>query len=312
MKKLLISGLGGSLFPFLHDQLKNKYELYYVDSNIHLKNIYPDYNFFHVPLVSDPDYFIEIDRIINTHKINIYLPLIDEEIVPLIEKFADKLIIISPSLEFARLCINKYELMQQLKNSRISTIESYTADNYSFELNYPVFLKPISGRGSRGIFKISNKDQYEAYFKLYPEYSKKDILVQENIDGQEYTIGVLTNNMNELMVINSKKVVQKKGITQMAVTENNELINIVIKKLVSEFKPSGPFNVQLYITPEKQIKIFEINPRFSTTTVMSYAAKIDEISLFLDFYNKNFAAEIIVPKDGLNLYRRWESIFYHS
>lgn len=312
MKKILISGIGGSLFPYLHEQLKNSYKLFYVDNNIHLKKIYPNYNFYNVPLVTDPNYFVEIEQIINENKIEVYLPLIDEEIAPAIEKFSNKLIVIAPTLDFVNLCINKYDLMLKLKEYGISSIESFTADKYNFEMAFPVFLKPIMGRGSRGIFKISNKEQYEAYFKLYPEYSKKNILVQEYVSGQEYTVGALTNNLNELITINSKKVLQKKGITQMAVIENNKLINNVVKQIVTEFKPSGPFNVQLYITKDNEIKIFEINPRFSTTTALSYAAKIDEISLFLNFYNKKYDSEIIYPKDGINIYRRWESIFYNS
>lgn len=310
--KILISGLGGSLFPYLHEQLKDKYDLFYVDNNIHLKEIYPNYNVYHLPLVNSPNYLNEIENIIAKNKITIYIPLIDEEIAPITEAFSNKLIVIAPVLDFVKLALNKYELMLKLNEKCISLIESYTADNYNFEMAYPIFLKPIFGRGSRGIFKISNREQYEAYFKLYPKYSKKDILVQEFVEGQEYTIGVLTNNLNELIVVNSKKVLQKNGITQMAVIENNELINDVVKKIIAEFKPSGPFNVQLYITPDNKIKIFEINPRFSTTTVMSYAAEIDEVSLFLNFYNKNYNSEIIFPEDGLNLYRRWENVFYRS
>ena len=41
MKKLLISGLGGSFFPYLHNQLESKFELYYVDNNINLKKCLP-------------------------------------------------------------------------------------------------------------------------------------------------------------------------------------------------------------------------------------------------------------------------------
>ena len=312
MKKLLISGLGGSFFPYLHNQLEGKFELYYVDNNINLKNVYPEYNFHHVPLVTDLNYLDVLEQIINQNDIDAYLPLIDEEIELIINRFSNKLIIIAPNLDFVKLCINKYDLMVKLEQKNLSVIKTYTADNYSEELKYPIFLKPISGRGSRGIFKIDNKEQYDAYFKLYNQYLPGDILVQENIIGQEYTVGVLTNNLDDLMVVNSKKVLSKKGITQMAVTEVNELINSVVKRIVLEIKPQGPFNVQLFITANNEIKIFEINPRFSTTTIMSYAADIDEVSLFLDHYDKKYSSKILEPKEGLNLYRRWESLFYNN
>ncbi len=312
MKKLLISGLGGSFFPYLHEQLKDKFELFYVDNNIQLKNIYPDYNFYYVPLVTDSRYFDIVEQIITKNSIDVYLPLIDEEIEPIIRRFSNQLIVIAPNMDFVKLCLNKYNLMIKLEQMNLSTIKTFRADNYKDNLEYPIFLKPISGRGSRGIFKINNKEQYNAYFKLYDQYSAADILVQENIDGQEYTIGVLANNLGDLMVVNSKKVLSKKGITQMAITEVNELITSTVKRIILELKPTGPFNVQLYITPENEVKIFEINPRFSTTTIMSYAADIDEVSLFLNYYDKEYTSEVLEPKEGLNLYRRWESLFFNS
>lgn len=312
MKKLLISGLGGSFFPYLHNQLDGKFDLYYVDNNIDLKNVYPDYNFHHVPLVTDKNYLNVLDQIISHNDIDAYLPLIDEEIELVIKRFSEKLIIIAPNSKFVKLCLNKFDLMAKLDQKNLSVIKTYTADNYSEELPYPIFLKPISGRGSRGICKIDNKEQYNAFFMLYNQYSPCDILVQENIIGQEYTIGVLTNNLDDIIVINSKKVLSKKGITQRAVTEVNESITSLVKKIVSELKPQGPFNIQLFIDNNNEIKIFEINPRFSTTTIMSYAANIDEVSLFLDHYDKKYSLKILEPKEGLNLFRRWESLFYNN
>jgi len=312
MKKILISGLGGSFFPYFNDQLKEIYDLYYVDSNEQLKYIYPDYNFFHVPLISDPNYLLALENVINENNIDIYLPLIDEEIVDVINYFSNKIIVLAPNLEFVKLCLNKYDLMSKLDELNISKIKSYKADNFNHEIDYPIFLKPIFGRGSRGIFKISDKDQYDSYFKLYNQYEKSDIIVQENITGQEYTVGVLVNNLGDLIVINSKKVLNKKGITQMAVTEINKLINLTVKKLLSKLKVTGPFNIQLFINSKNEVKIFEINPRFSTTTIMSYAASIDEVSLFLKYFNVKYDLDLIEPVEGINLYRRWESLFFNK
>ena len=81
MKKILISGLGGSLFPYLHDKLKSNYELFYVDLDPDLAKIYPDYNFFPAPAVLDQSYEGFIKNLIEEKQIDIYIPLIDEEII---------------------------------------------------------------------------------------------------------------------------------------------------------------------------------------------------------------------------------------
>ena len=80
-KNILISGLGGSLFPTLHNKLKLNYNLFYIDSNKSLKFVYPDLNFIPAPLVTSPEYITFIKNIIVENSINYYLPLIDEEII---------------------------------------------------------------------------------------------------------------------------------------------------------------------------------------------------------------------------------------
>lgn len=310
MKRLLISGLGGSLFPYLNDELKGKFELFYVDSNVNLKFVYPNLNFIPVPKVTDALYFEKINQIIRNNKIDFYIPLIDEEIVGAILKCKDGVRLIAPNIEFARLCLNKFSLMKELEKLNVPYIKSYLSSNYNFELKFPIFLKPSTGRGSRGIFKIDNKNQYNAYFKLHPQYKKEDILVQEYVFGDEYTVGVLTNNSNDIISINSKKVLLKKGITQHAITEHNSIIEDLMKLIVSKLNPCGPFNAQLFITDKGELKIFEINPRFSTTTVLSYAGGVDKISMFIDYFGKKYFGKIVRPKEGIVLSRRWENVFY--
>ena len=47
-------------------------------------------------------------------------------------------------------------------------------------------------------------------------------------------------------------------------------------------------------------------------TVISFYSQIDEISLFLEYNNKKYNSNALKPKDGLNLYRRWENIFFKN
>ncbi len=310
-KKLLISGLGGSLFPYLHEQLQDKYEVFYVDADEQLEKIYAHYNFYKSPWINDAAYWVFIKDIIQKNNIDYYIPLIDEEIVEAKKSIEDfcGVKVISPTHEFALLSMNKYILMQKLHAANISSVVSFTGDIFKWEIPAPVFVKPISGRGSRGIRKISGSIQLNAYYEL-EKYTPEEILIQEHLEGTEYTVGVLVNNMNDVISISSKKIIRKKGITQIAVTENNTLIDDVSIKVVKELKPCGPINIQLILTPQNEIKIFEINPRFSTTSIMEYAGGVNLISLYIDWYNKKYYGAVIRPKKDLLLYRRWENLFY--
>jgi len=309
--RLLLSGLGGSLFPYLHDKLENKYDLFYVDSDHSLKEVYPYLNFYPAPLVTDRAYPAFIEHLIRENSINVYAPLIDEEI-EVAHKICNQngaLKLISPTLSFCRLAMRKDLLMSELDRLGISSIPTWTGHNFTYKQGVDYFVKPISGRGSRGIRKITNESELEAYYTL-ERFDKKDVLIQECIRGQEYTVGALTNKFNELIYCSSRKILSKKGITIKAITENNELIFKIVKRINESLKPQGPINVQLYLTENGEIKIFEINPRFSTTTIMSYEAGVDEIGLLLEFSDKRYDRNTLMPKPGLILKRRWENVFY--
>ncbi len=311
--KLLLSGLGGSLFPYLHEKLKNTYDLFYVDADASLKELYPHYNFYPAPLVTSSSYPDFIKNIIKQHSIDVYIPLIDEEInvAHQIKDQIPSLKLLSPNLSFCETAMRKDLLMKELDKYGISSIPTWTGDDFKWQQGKDYFVKPILGRGSRGIRKIGFEKELEAYYIL-EKYLPKEILVQECIQGQEYTVGVLTNQNDDIIYISSRKILSKKGITIKAITENNVLIEDVAIKINNCLKPKGPINIQLYITEKGEVKIFEINPRFSTTSIMSYEDGKDEIGLWLNYFDKKYEGEIIRPAEKLILRRRWENIFYEQ
>lgn len=308
MKKLLISGVGGSLFPYLFKKLNVNYELFFLDSDEMVLKLYPNEKIFIVPLVKDESFEDEVIKIINENKIDFYIPLIDEEIIKAID-IGQKvgINILAPSKGFVTLTLDKYKLMHALSKYKISTIETFMANNFANEIKYPVFLKPNVGRGSRGIRKINNHNQFEAYFIL-EEYQKEEVLVQPFIDGQEYTVSVTVNNLNKIIAIIPKLVFVKQGITKHARSVKHKEIETVCKKIVDLLKPCGSFNVQLKIMDDV-IYIFEINPRYSTTLVLSIESGINEITLNIASYNVHDVKYIEDFKE-ISLIRRWENYFY--
>jgi len=306
--KILISGLGGSLFPYLNEKLVEKgFEILYVDSNEELKFIYPDLKLYTSPIVTDDKYINFILGLIEKNDINYYLPLIDEEL--LIAKsigFIKKdLKVLIPSKSFIELCLNKFKLMKKLNELDISKTKSFLDSNFNWEIDPPIFVKPNFGRGSRGIKKVYNKLQFEAY----RQENKDEILIQPIIEGIEYTVGVLVNNENEILSISPKRIIKKDRVTINAVTENNSIIYGLATKLTKILKPRGPYNIQLFITPEMQPIIFEINPRFSTTLILSIEAGVNEVELLINNFS-NQAPIFNEALEGVYLYRNWKNNFY--
>lgn len=307
-KRLLFSGAGGSIFPYMFKALENEYDVYAMDSDEKITKLYSDEKIFIVPNVVDKNFESVITNIIQDNNIDVYIPCIDEEMLIAIEISKKMGIqILSPSKVFVQLCLDKYELMKVLSDKKISNIETCMADKYNESFNYPIFLKPNIGRGSRGIKKIDNLAEYEAYF-LLEEYKKSEVLVQPFIGGDEYTVSVTVNNLNKLISIIPKIVFTKQGITKHAQSVKHDKIEGICKKIVAVLNPNGSFNVQLKLFND-EIYIFEINPRFSTTLVLSVASGVNEIDLAIrNFDNEN--VEYISDFTETTLIRRWENFFY--
>jgi len=311
-KNVLISGGGGSPFPYIFDSLGDKYNLFVTDANPVIKLIYPDQRIITVPLVGEKNYSAVISLLIKKHQIEYYIPLIDKEILKALSLAREipTLKVISPSLKFVQLCLNKNRLMEILSQLGISRVDTKLATDINRRSKCPLFLKPIMGTGSRGARKVLNYNQFEAYF-VFEGYRAKDVMAQEYLTGDEYTVSVVANNLNRLMALVPKKIIVKKGITQQAVTEKSEIIESACRKIVEQLQPAGPFNVQLRIV-KGEVKIFEINPRFSTTAILTCEAGVNEFDLCIENYNSKSVEYIDNWKQGLHLFRRWESCFYES
>jgi len=69
----------------------------------------------------------------------------------------------------------------------------WSADKISTELNMPVFVKPNNGGSSIGMSKVSDpNDLHQAIEKAFREDTQ--VLVEEMIQGREFTIGVYRHN----------------------------------------------------------------------------------------------------------------------
>ena len=100
------------------------------------------------------------------------------------------------SVNAAQICTNKYLLRVCMqKNSILTpTFLKITGDNEikDIKINYPAVIKPVDSSASRGVKKIHSVDELKtAYFEAF-KYSKcGDVIIEEFIEGPEYSIEAL-------------------------------------------------------------------------------------------------------------------------
>lgn len=305
-KTILITCGGGSGPIFLAKVLNKKYNIILADGSKDNAGPFFGFEFQLIPFGNSPDYSAAIKKIVGKFNVDYIVPGADEELAPIcrLALQTNLFIPVIPSLDFINLCLHKKNLMEELDRASISHLLPYKSIQ---DVEYPAIAKPVFGRGSREVHILKDAKQLDGYLKLYNK-KFEEVLVQPYIDGTEYTVSVVVNNLNKIIGIVPKKIISKKGITRAAVTERNSLINNVCKKIVKYFKPKGPFNVQLMIKNGK-VCIFEINPRLSTTSVLTDRAFGNEVELFIKYYDKTSISKSSTMKAGVFLYRYEENIF---
>lgn len=291
--KIALNGAGGAGSFYIIENLKSLgYEVIAMDMNPYSAGLYIADKYYLTPTVTSDDYINVLSDILAKEKVDVYLPLIDEELL-LMDKIETKVLI--PNRNFVINCLDKYLLYQTLTKNNISCPKTIKLNEVKTDeiIDFPIILKPRTGRGSRGVFVIKNINEFEEISSSI--INKESYILQKCLEGNEYTVSVVVSKSGKLLSIVPKRIISKQGITKAGITEKNDLINELCKKIVDKLNPRGPFNVQLIIDNNIP-KIFEINPRFSTTVALTIESGVNEVDMLIrdalgEDVNENFNFE---------------------
>ncbi|MBQ1080513.1 ATP-grasp domain-containing protein [Nocardiopsis sp. B62] len=209
------------------------------------------------------------------------VPLVDEELVRVIDLAKDGVAVLLPRLEFVTTCLDKYALMRQLEDAGIGVPRTWLASEWPTDAadRSPggLIVKPRSGRGSRGVMVV---DSARDMARVVSEsgYAADDLIVQERVTGPEYTVSVVVWRDGDVQAVVPKEVLLKQGVTKYAVTRRHPEVVRTCRAVQNALRADGPFNVQLCLDDEGRPRVFEINPRFSSTAALTVAAGVDEIT----------------------------------
>jgi carbamoyl-phosphate synthase large subunit len=171
----------------------------------------------------------------------------------------------------------------------------------------PYIVKPRQGSGSRGLFKVCTIEEVR-FFSNY----LKDIVVQEEIlpADEEYTIGVFMLSEGEAVGTMILKRSLMSGLSyRMQVFEDAELSECAIQA-VKALGLVGAANVQLRRTKDGP-KVFEINPRFSSSTSVRAHFGFNEPEMAIRYFYHNERPILNEQRKGYAL-RYWEEMFLDS
>lgn len=148
-----------------------------------------------------------------------------------------------------------------------------------FDLTYPCFVKPLASAGSIGAKKVANDSEMKEYFLDKTDFSvfaettksKNKFLIAEFVSGTEFFID--TFSLKGQHFISSIQKYYKEFVNGDLVCRYSEIVNDadLIHKIskytlnllnITEFN-NGFAHTEMFITPNGEIKLIEINPRVS-------------------------------------------------
>jgi len=214
------------------------------------------------PRADDKDYIEWLKEFLSFHKIDIFVPISEAEILK-VSRNIDKLnsickILINDS-NLIEKSLDKNETLKYLKNCGVEVPEHGLVDISSRPSKYPVIVKPRRGQGGKGLCKVLSLSEF---YEVGEGYLWQEYLLP---DEEEYTCAVYVSKKLIPRVLILKRVLVGGYTGKATVVENTEITKY-LKKIIASWNVCGLYNIQLRLT-ENGPKLFEINPRISSTVI---------------------------------------------
>jgi len=227
-----------------------------------------------LPLIDAPNFIKEINKVVEQYSIDFIIPAHDSAVLKMAENQETiKAIVITSCAETCKICRSKrrsYELFEKL----IPTPKVYTITE---KMNFPIFLKPDVGQGTKGTYKVNTREEVEFYFKKNPT-----LLALEYLPGKEYTVDCFTDKNGTLLFaagrvrtrIYNGISVNSKQVTDVRFQEIAEIINKTLSF-------QGVWFYQVKERSNGEFVLMEIAPRIAGTMALFRADGVNFIQLSL-------------------------------
>ena len=257
-----------------------------------------------IPKAEACDFIEALKEICEKEKVDAILPAVDEEIRILarnrssFEKEGIKLIV--PKEKVVETCCDKWLTYQFFKEN---AIPAPLTGIDGIPQEYPVIIKPRFGRGGKGIQKIEDRKTFLFFAK-----ERKECIWQEYIDGEEFTIDILSDwKAKVITTVPRKRISTESGVSVKGIVERNKKIEGLAKKIAETLKITGPSNIQCFCKSDA-LWFTEINPRLSGGLALSEKAGAKILENLVRLLS-GMPSKRPTIKEGVIMLRYYEQIF---
>ncbi|MGP8217175.1 MAG: ATP-grasp domain-containing protein [Bacteroidia bacterium] len=239
----------------------------------HGKFVYKNY-ITELPFIDALNFIDQFNKIIELYKIDFVIPTHDSAILKMSEnQDIIKATVITSCVKTCRICRSKrktYEIFDKI--IPVPKIYSLTE-----KMDFPIFLKPDIGQGTKGTYKVNKKEEIDFYLNIDPT-----LLALEYLPGKEYTIDCFTNKNGKLLFAEGREririyngiSVNSKQITNHKFQQLAEIINQTLSF-------QGVWFYQVKERANGELVLMEIAPRIAGTTALFRSMGVNFIQLSL-------------------------------
>jgi hypothetical protein len=262
IKKVLVFPCGSEIGLEIHRALEfEKYiELWGASSVVsnHGKFVYKNY-INNLPFVDAANFIEKLNSTLVKNKIDFVFPAHDSVCLALSEnqpKIKSK--IIGSPYQTNLICRSKTKIYSLFAN-KLKVPKIYHSIGEIEQ--YPVFLKPDVGQGSKGTYIAHSKEEVQFYQKL-----DRSLLILEYLPGSEYTIDCFTNFKRELQFVGGRLRNRiSNGIAVNSVPVENPAFYKIASIINDSLEFDGAWFFQLKEDTAKNLTLMEISPRIAGT-----------------------------------------------
>lgn len=221
---------------------------------------------------------------------------------------AEKMGLIGNSYETTNSSTNKFAMKQCFFNNKIPSARFLLLDKNStvknLDFHFPVIVKPTDRSGSRGITKVKTFDDLAKSIENAKAQSfEKKVLVEEFINGQEYSVEFITFHRKHYFLALTKKFttgephfietghVEPTNIDRKKLEEIKKIVCFVLDSIGFE---NGASHTEIKIDKDGKIYIIEIGGRMGGDLIGS---SLVPISTGIDFVKAVIQVALNEPPD---------------
>ena len=299
--RVLVTGCGGDIgLNILRLLRENRWveTLYSSD----LTDDHPGTLFAHhttrLPRADDPAYLSALSDYCHQEGIELVIPTSEPELRHLTDAGLDtlgktRLLMANHNARF--LGFDKLATAETLRDARLGAPRTESGAFPSF---YPAILKPRFGAGAKNVQIVRTEEEARFFGQRLSDGIWQELLTPAR---EEYTCALYRIRSGALRTLTLRRTLAG-GVSKKGVVVRDEAIDALLAHIATLLDLSGSINVQLIQTPEGP-KVFEINPRFSSTVALRHKMGFADLFWSLQEAAGEDVAAYTPPPKGTRFYR---------